>query len=102
MVRPVIFGNRRDIYVLIGEWLGDGIILKSILPLFTSVKSRGTTVSRFGIPGDDAHVPFDLSSRVCGAWSVPIIDFSSKSLILTLSSFGLSGGLVLTNVPYIL
>ena len=64
--------------------------------------NNGTTVSRFGIPGEDAHVPLVLSSSVWGAWSVPMIDVSSKSSIVTLSSFGLRGGFVFMNVPYIL
>ena len=37
MVKPMIYGNRSDMDVLIGEWLGSGIILKSILISVVSV-----------------------------------------------------------------
>ena len=37
MVYPMIYANRNDMDVLIGEWLGNGIILKSILILIVSV-----------------------------------------------------------------
>lgn len=37
MIKPMIYGNRSDMDVLIGEWLGSGIILKSILISVVSV-----------------------------------------------------------------
>ena len=37
MIYPVIYANRSDMDVLIGEWLGDGIIIKSILISVVSV-----------------------------------------------------------------
>ena len=37
MIRPVIFENRTDIDNLIGEWLGSGIIIKSIIITIVSV-----------------------------------------------------------------
>lgn len=37
MIRPVVFENRTDIDNLIGEWLGSGIIIKSIIITIVSV-----------------------------------------------------------------
>lgn len=37
MIYPMIYANRSDMDVLIGEWLGDGIIIKSILISVVSV-----------------------------------------------------------------
>ncbi|MBQ7469701.1 MAG: CPBP family intramembrane metalloprotease [Pseudobutyrivibrio sp.] len=37
MIKPMIYENRSDLGVLIGEWLGSGIILKSILISVVSV-----------------------------------------------------------------
>lgn len=37
MIYPIIYANRSDMDVLIGEWLGDGIIIKSILISVVSV-----------------------------------------------------------------
>ncbi|SFU81720.1 CPBP family intramembrane glutamic endopeptidase [Butyrivibrio sp. M55] len=37
MIYPMVFANRSDMDVLIGEWLGNGIIIKSILICVVSV-----------------------------------------------------------------